>query len=54
MRQGAIKIAPSILAANLARLGEQVAEGFRCRARGGGMHEAATNPANAAVIETQK
>jgi ribulose-phosphate 3-epimerase len=29
MRQGAIKIAPSILAANLARLGEQVAEAER-------------------------
>jgi pentose-5-phosphate-3-epimerase len=29
MRQGTIKIAPSILAANLARLGEQVAEAER-------------------------
>ena len=32
MRQGAIKIAPSILSANLARLGEQVAEAERCGA----------------------
>jgi len=32
MRQGSIKIAPSILAANLTRLGEQVAEAERCGA----------------------
>jgi ribulose-phosphate 3-epimerase len=32
MSQGAIKIAPSILAANFARLGEQVAEAERCGA----------------------
>jgi ribulose-phosphate 3-epimerase len=32
MRQDAIKIAPSILAANFARLGEQVAEAERCGA----------------------
>src|SRR5215470_10306899 len=32
MRQGDIKIAPSILAANFARLGEQVAEAERCGA----------------------
>ena len=32
MSQGRIKIAPSILAANLARLGEQVAEAERCGA----------------------
>jgi len=32
MRQSTIKIAPSILAANLSRLGEQVAEAERCGA----------------------
>ena len=32
MRQGTVRIAPSILAANLTRLGEQVAEAERCGA----------------------